>query len=208
MAALSIAPLYYIIAFFIGLSFHEFCHALTAYLLGDPTAQREGRLTLNPLAHIDLIGLLCLIFFKIGWARPVPFNAQNFKYPRFFSVLVALAGPFSNIILAFLVAVLFHLFPITGSTRLAILSRFFLGALINVNVMLGIFNLVPLPPLDGSQLIRVLIPSRWLPYYATVERFSIIALIILINIPSFQHFLLYIIHETIDFLFNTAALLS
>ena len=88
-------------AFLIALTFHEFCHALMATYLGDPTARRAGRLTLNPVAHVDPFGLLFLVLFRIGWAKPVPFDQRNFKYPKLYSILTALAGPASNLFLAF-----------------------------------------------------------------------------------------------------------
>ncbi len=124
-------------AFIIALTFHEFCHAATAYMLGDPTAERMGRLTLNPLAHIDPIGLLFLIIVKFGWAKPVPFNPHNFEYPRFYSVLVGLAGPFSNLILA--IVSMFALHHVPGFITVNALPLYlqFFKVSVWINVMLG-----------------------------------------------------------------------
>jgi Zn-dependent protease len=169
-----------LIAFLLSITFHEFCHALCALLLGDDTAKRLGRLTLNPLAHIDPLGLLCLIFFRIGWAKPVPFNPQNFTHPRLFSVFVGLAGPLSNFFLALLSMYGVKYFP--TETHLDL----FLHVSVWVNIMLGLFNLIPLPPLDGSHLVHALIPDSWQPAYAAFTRFSFLLLLLLIMLPSFN----------------------
>ncbi len=179
-----------ILAFIIALTFHEFCHAFTAYLLGDSTAKRMGRLTLNPLAHIDPLGLLFLILIRFGWAKPVPFNANNFSYPRFYSVLVGLAGPFSNILLAIVSMICLHHVPTFLSVHAAVIYKTFLQAVVWINVMLGVFNLLPIPPLDGSHILRVLLPETFLPYYHQFERYSFFVLIILISLPPVRNFLL------------------
>lgn len=171
---------------FLGaITIHEFSHALSAYLLGDDTARRYGRLTLNPIAHIDPLGLLCLVLFRIGWAKPVPMDPRNFAYPRFYSVLSALAGPASNFIMA-----IFFLFGIkltaplyfaTPGTHLW-LEFFRVSAL--VNVMLGTFNLLPIPPLDGSHIIQVLIPASWQYRYYYIQRYAMFFLLFLVMIPA------------------------
>jgi Zn-dependent protease len=182
-----------IFAFLSAITVHEFSHAWVAYLLGDDTAKRFGRLTLNPFAHIDLFGFLFLLFFRIGWAKPVPMDARNFAYPRIFSVLAGLAGPFSNFIFAlFLLYVTYYLpssyLPIT----LAPAYTTFLKTTVWINVMLGVFNLLPLPPLDGSHIIAALLPQRLLPFYYLVSQFSIFILLFL-----------FLFKETYLFLFNT-----
>jgi Zn-dependent protease len=174
------------IAFLISITIHEFSHALAATLLGDMTAKRLGRLTLNPLSHIDPVGLLFLILIRIGWAKPVPFNADNFTYPRLYSILVALAGPCSNFILA--LACLYGQEYLTGlvSSNVAILLTMFFKTSVWINVMLGVFNLLPFPPLDGSHFILMLIPEDWQAAYYRLSPFSIIILFVLLSIPAFQ----------------------
>lgn len=189
-----------LIAFIVALTVHEFSHALAAYLLGDNTAKRLGRLTLNPLAHIAPLGLLFLILVRFGWAKPVPFDPRNFKYPRFYSVLVGLAGPTSNFILACIFMALSHhssaFIPVQAAAYLTI----FFKTSIWVNVMLGIFNILPIPPLDGSHLVRALLPTQLLPYYRIIERFSIFLLIILLMIPSISGLLIQSINNVIFWL--------
>ena len=167
-------------AFIVALTIHEFSHALTAYLLGDPTAQQQGRLTLNPLAHIDPLGLLFLILVRFGWAKPVPFNPKNFRHPRIYSVLVGLAGPTSNFLLAAVCTFLaHHIQSLVGPSTIVLYFVKFLDVSIWINVMLGLFNLIPLPPLDGGHFLRALIPEKLLPYYRYFEKLSFILLIIL-----------------------------
>ncbi|MDL2289471.1 site-2 protease family protein [Clostridia bacterium OttesenSCG-928-F22] len=137
----------------IALTFHEYAHASVANRLGDPTAKNMGRLTLNPLKHIDPIGFLCLIFFKFGWARPVMVNPNNFRKPRRDDTLVSLAGPFMNLTIAFLSVglfyVLFYLLKINNNIIYMMMIN-----LIYMNVGLFVFNLLPVPPLDGYHVFK------------------------------------------------------
>ena len=155
-----------VLALLVSLSTHEYCHALVSYLLGDRTAQRLGRLTLNPLAHIDPIGtvlvpLIGLIsgFPVIGWAKPVPFNPYNLRYHKWGATLVGLAGPASNFLFALiylaLLKVAFGLIGLPSGNLLVV----FLASLVSVNVVLGLFNLLPVPPLDGSKVIEALLDA-------------------------------------------------
>jgi len=152
-----------ILAFLVSLSVHEMCHAWAAYLQGDNTAKRLGRLTLNPLAHIDVWGFLALITVGFGWGKPVPFNPYNLRNPRFGPVLVAGAGPFSNLVMGILAAIgLRLLVPALGQDNLLMV---FLSYSAYLNFLLCLFNLIPLPPLDGSKaLLAFLSKPR---YYAT-----------------------------------------
>ena len=149
-------------SFLIALSFHEFAHALVAYLLGDDTAKKQGRLTLNPLAHLDPMGTLFLLIFRIGWAKPVPFNMHNFKRPKLYSILTAFAGPVANFILAYVLFWCMKLFPIFNFTPniFKSLNQLF-GTAAHINVMLGVFNLLPIPPLDGSHLIHAFLYDKF-----------------------------------------------
>ncbi|MEA3248848.1 MAG: site-2 protease family protein [Patescibacteria group bacterium] len=153
-------------ALLISLSTHEYCHALVAYYLGDHTAKNAGRLTLNPIAHIDPVGtiLVPLIgavsgFPVIGWAKPVPFNPYNLKYGKWGPVMVALAGPISNFLMAGIYLLLLRLAVVTFLMSSSNLLVLFLTLLVMVNVVLGIFNFIPVPPLDGSKLLHALLTA-------------------------------------------------
>lgn len=161
--------LYSALAALIALTVHEFSHGYAAYRLGDPTAKAMGRLSLNPLRHLDPIGALCLVFFHFGWAKPVPINPNNFKKPKRDFALTALAGPASNFLLAFLSSFFYLLlytlfssfaFPNAGMLRVAQNLLYFLYVFHLVNLGLALFNLFPLPPLDGSRLLGVILPEK------------------------------------------------
>lgn len=154
-----------LVAFLIALSVHEASHALAAYLLGDKTAQREQRLTLNPLAHIDWTGFVMLVMLGFGWGKPVPFNPYNLRYQRFGPMLVAAAGPLSNVLLA-VVAVLglSVAAPVLGFDNGLVLFLTFLAIM---SLVLGVFNLLPIPPLDGS---KALLAALAAPQYAKLRR--------------------------------------
>ncbi|NDD54332.1 site-2 protease family protein [bacterium] len=179
-------------AFLFSISFHEFCHASAAYLLGDPTAKRMGRLTLNPLAHVDILGLAMLLLFRIGWARPVPFDAHYFTHPRLGTIITALCGPLSNFFLA--VAALVGLKVIMlagGASTLAIALQLFFEALVYINLMLGIFNLLPLPPLDGSHLLMVTVGTYYPRLVVWIYRYAFFILLFLFMLPQTRSLLTY-----------------
>lgn len=164
-----------LIAFLIALSFHEFCHALVAYGLGDRTAQRYGRLTLNPLAHIDPIGTILVPLLGLisglpvfGWAKPVPVNPYNLRHGKWGSVMVSLIGPVSNFTLVLVFLVLLRIAYVSVGLPITNLLVVFLIQLVTVNVVLGLFNLLPIPPLDGSSLLAALLDS---PKYQPFLRF-------------------------------------
>ncbi len=164
LSLFSVAPLLaivWVLAILVSLTIHEFSHALIGRLCGDTTAEREGRLTLNPLAHIDPMGFLLLLMAGFGWAKPVPFNPYQLRNPLRDSVLIAFAGPASNLLLAGLCGLLYHglIGPVVSPTSM--LSAFLLLATY-LNCALALFNLIPLPPLDGSKLVEaVLAHFRW-----------------------------------------------
>lgn len=134
----------------IGLTVHEYCHALVAFMCGDSTAKEQGRITLNPIKHIDPLGFLLLIFAGFGWAKPVQFNEQNLRNPRTDVIKIALAGPLSNAVIAMILSVIYVLFSSALSGN--IISEVFSSAIF-INWALFVFNLIPLPPLDGSHLL-------------------------------------------------------
>jgi Zn-dependent protease len=140
----------------LGLTVHEFCHALVAHMCGDSTSKEQGRVTLNPLKHIDPLGFLLLIFAGFGWAKPVQFNEQNLRNPKIDVIKIALAGPLSNAVLAMILSVIFSLLSskvfVSSTPAIQIISEVFMYA-IYINWGLFIFNLIPLPPLDGSHLL-------------------------------------------------------
>jgi len=180
---------------------HEVSHGLMAYACGDDTARRAGRLTLNPLAHVDVVGTIIVPIVLVlsgvgafGWAKPVPVNVSKLRHPRNQAVLVSLVGPAVNIVLALLAAVVYRdLVPyhdkigvlLTGNitdepgwAQVVFLTGY-------VNVILAAFNLIPLPPLDGSAVVERLIPSRWLPGYYRIRPFTLILPLALVLISSF-----------------------
>jgi Zn-dependent protease len=140
----------------LGLTVHEFCHALVAHMCGDSTSKDQGRVSLNPLKHIDPIGFLMLIFAGFGWAKPVQFNEQNLRNPKIDTIKIALAGPLSNAVIAMVLSIIFSLLSskvfVQSTPAIKIISEVFIYA-IYINWGLFIFNLIPLPPLDGSHLL-------------------------------------------------------
>ena len=170
-----------------ALTFHEYAHGWVADKLGDSTARLSGRLTFNPLAHLDPIGTLALIFSPVGWAKPVPVNFNNLRHPRRDMVWVAAAGPGANLVLAAVSAWSLRLFEGGG----AIVESSWLAGLVTplylmlrvsvlINVALAIFNLLPLPPLDGGRIVSGLLPPRQAASYGRLERYGFVILLVLI----------------------------
>ena len=198
------------VAALLALSVHEYSHALAAYKLGDPTAKSLGRLTLNPLKHLDLFGTLCMILFHFGWAKPVPINARYFKNPRKGFAITALAGPASNVLLGFIVAFIYlvcaNFFKYTNSPFLNNLmynTLVFLYTLHIVNIGLGVFNLIPIPPFDGSRIVNVLLPQKLYFKVMKYERYVYFAVVGWMLLGSYVYRLLI----SFDFI-STSAFLS
>jgi Zn-dependent protease len=161
---------------------HELAHGYTAYKLGDNTAKNQGRLTFNPIAHIDLIGMLMILFFGFGYAKPVPVNPRNFKNQKSGMALTALAGPVANLIMAFISIFLFYFLNavIRTDSIISTLILTFLYYAAYINVSLGVFNLIPIPPLDGSKILAGVLPDKIYYKYMMYERYVMIALIIIL----------------------------
>ncbi|MCD6570219.1 MAG: site-2 protease family protein [Deltaproteobacteria bacterium] len=164
-----------------SISVHEVCHGYVAYRLGDPTAKRAGRLTLNPIKHIDIIGLLVLFITQmIGWAKPVPVDPRYFKNPRKDMMWVAIAGPASNMVIAIITALILKAFGgILGGSYLYPLV-YMLNIMVMINVGLAIFNLIPIPPLDGGRIIVGLLPRNLAYTWSRIEPYGFIILLVLI----------------------------
>lgn len=176
---------YFIVALILAVTIHEFCHAWMSTYLGDPTARYLGRLSLNPLAHLDPIGTLMLFFAGFGWGKPVPFSMQYLKNPRVDAALIAFAGPLSNFVIALIFAIpyrylFFNALEITqGNTILLILFNF-MKTMINLNLVLMVFNLLPIPPLDGSKIFSLILPGNYLSRLYQYRHFGYGLLLILV----------------------------
>ena len=163
------------------LPLHEFAHGWVAYKLGDPTAKLNGRLTLNPIPHIDWVGLFLLLAVGVGWAKPVPVDPRNFKDPRKGMAITALAGPASNFLLALLsLAVGSLLIRLWPTSRLVAYLLLFLCQLSVLNVGLGLFNLIPVPPLDGSKVLGAVLPEDKYFGYMRYERYGALIMMVLL----------------------------
>ncbi|PIS20693.1 site-2 protease family protein [candidate division WWE3 bacterium CG08_land_8_20_14_0_20_43_13] len=162
--------LIYLMVVVVSLTVHEWAHAWVALKRGDPTAKLDGRLTLNPLAHLDPLGTVSLLIFGFGWGKPVPVNEYNLTRPKSDGALVSLAGPVSNFLFAFLLALLVRLLPL-GSVLGGLFYSFFL-ILIQVNLALAIFNLLPLYPLDGFRVVLGFLPYSLASQWSQMARFG------------------------------------
>ena len=170
-------------AVLLAISLHEFAHGWASWRLGDPTPKATGRLSLNPLHHLDLWGTLCLLVFHFGWAKPVQINPWYYKNRKRGVVLVSLAGPGMNFLLAFVASFLL------GVVMQANGGNFLFALLLNISYTslgLGIFNLIPVPPLDGSKVLGALLPEQLYFRYMRLERYGFILLVILLAIPQLR----------------------
>lgn len=170
-----------------SLTVHEVAHGYIANKFGDPTAKNLGRLTLNPIKHLDLFGTLSMLFLGFGWAKPVPINTRNFKNPRVGMAITGAAGPISNFLLSIVFAVLLKLtltflWPVASESLYPTLSALsiFLDFGVFINISLAVFNLLPIPPLDGSRIFYVFLPPRLYFGVMRYERFIMIAVMVLL----------------------------
>jgi Zn-dependent protease len=191
-----------------ALTFHEFAHGYIAYRLGDPTAKNQGRLTLNPLKHLDPFGTLAFLILKFGWAKPVPVNPNYFQNPKKDMLWVALAGPATNLVLAiicgFLTKFTIGVYPLVAHFPFAysILYplRIFFEVSVEINLILCIFNFLPIPPLDGSKILAAILPPDMARSYASIERYGFIIILILIFSKVLSRVLFPIVDAGKDFL--------
>lgn len=201
--------IYSVPAVLLALSAHEFAHGYVSYMLGDPTPKKNGRLSLNPLHHLDLVGTLSLLIFHFGWAKPVMVNPYYYKNKKQGMVNVALAGPLMNFVLAF-VSIFFFYFLVylnmNGTINLSMfvwnyLMKFFqIFAIMNIG--LGTFNLLPIPPLDGSKFVGAILPEEQYFKYMRFERYGAILLIILLYSGVLTPILSYVQGALIDGMSN------
>lgn len=193
-------------ALLIAITFHELSHGYMSYLLGDPTAKQEGRLTLNPIKHLDPIGALGLLFFHFGWAKPVPINPFYYKNRKLGIVLVSIAGPMANFILALITTLIIKGILLANMVTTNTLVFDFLGILVMYNLSLGIFNLIPLPPLDGSKIVASLLPEKYEMWAYQNERYFMLALFALMYFGVISKIMDPFLNSAIDLVY--AILLS
>lgn len=172
-----LAFLFFALALVIAITIHEFAHAYAADKLGDPTPRSQGRLTLNPLAHLDPLGTLALLLIRFGWGKPVQFDPYNLRNPKRDAAIISLAGPASNLVLAAILSLILYNFP--PSTMLNALF----SILIQLNIILAVFNLVPVYPLDGEKILSGLLSPRLAAEYQSIMRQYGTIILILMLLP-------------------------
>lgn len=192
-------------AILFGLCFHEFSHAYSAYKLGDPTPREQGRLNLNPMNHIDPLGFILLLVAHFGWAKPVQINPEAFKHPKRDEVIVSLAGPAANLVSAFAFALLVKLAIDLRWYAIATYGRPLITILIyfvQINLVLAFFNLLPIPPLDGSHLLFVILPDSWQSFKWNLYRYGSLILIVIILLQSYAQFDILPIGRLVQAVYN------
>lgn len=194
---------YVVITLVIAFSVHEFAHAFVAYKFGDSTAKNQGRLTLNPLKHLDPFGTILIFIAGFGWARPVPVNRFFFKNPRLAGILVSVAGPLSNLLMASLAYLVWYSmlgFGVSESVQMGLFD--FINIFIQLNMVLFVFNLLPFPPLDGYRIIEDLVPATVRPRLTQYESYGVLIFLILVITPLDQYTIHPIMNVVIPFFAN------
>lgn len=171
--------LYSIPAVLLALSIHEYAHAYAAYKCGDPTARNLGRMTLDPVKHLDPIGTICLFLFRFGWAKPVPVNSRNFKHGKRDNIIVSLAGIIANFIMSFIAFGIYFIIFYKLGFQNEIFQNIMLP-IVTLNITLGIFNILPIPPLDGFQFLSSFLPYKAQGVVNVLQRYGFIILLALI----------------------------
>ena len=195
--------IYIVVAALFAIILHEIAHGLVSTWLGDPTPKRQGRLSLNPLKHLDPIGTLCLIFFHVGWAKPVVVNPDYYKNKKRGMALVALAGPLMNFLLAIFSIIIMAIFvKVNAYSNLLIIIYNFLLYFSVINLGLGLFNLIPIPPLDGSRILGAFLKDDTYEQYMKYERYGFIIIAILLALSSLRGNGTSFISELVDIIFN------
>jgi len=191
-----------LIALLIAITIHEFSHALAADYLGDPTPRLQKRLTLNPKAHLDPFGLLFLFFFGFGWGKPVEFDPFNLKNPRRDAAIISLAGPISNLILALILSISLKLFIFFKIKTLYIIGSLFFVPMIYLNVVLAVFNFLPVHPLDGFKIVGGVLPEKQAKEWYELEKYGLIFLLMMFFPLGKSSMIDLLIRPVISFLTN------
>lgn len=195
--------IYIVVAALFAIILHEIAHGLVSTWLGDPTPKRQGRLSLNPLKHLDPIGTLCLIFFHVGWAKPVVVNPDYYKNKKRGMALVALVGPLMNFLLAIFSIIIMAIFvKVNAYSNVLIIIYNFLLYFSVINLGLGLFNLIPIPPLDGSRILGAFLKDDTYEQYMKYERYGFIIIAILLALSSLRGNGTSFISELVDIIFN------